>query len=444
MGSVCTGWVDCTPRRPPIRFYNGDLPGLPDPRVSVMSTIQTTQLDCGAVCLVEPIPNVSSVALNFLVPAGSATDRPESDGVAAILSELIFRGAGGLSSRAHSDALDRLGVLRSSQVGVYHLRLTATFLGDRLDEALPLLIAMLRRPALPADALEAVRSLCLQSLDSLDDDPQHMVMLRLHQRHLAEPFNRHGYGCREVLERCSIETLREAWEARCRPGGSIVAAAGAVEPAALARGLDRLLAGWTGGTPSPVELRPPSRGRFHIEKDTAQMHIGLACDAPREAEASSTLERLAVGVLSGGTSARLFTEVRQKRSLCYSVGAAYHGGRDHGLVSLYAGTTPDRAAETLDVCRAEVERLGQGVRPEELSRAAIGLKSHLIMQGESTAARAAAIANDHFRLGRARTLDEISGLIDAVGIEKLNAYLTTRCFGEFTVATVGPRPPKAD
>ncbi len=403
-----------------------------------MSDIVTTQLDGGAVLVVEPIASVASAALTWRVPVGSATDPPDGDGLAAMLTELIFRGAGGLDSKGHSDALDRVGVQRSDAVLTHHLRLSAALLGNRVAEALPLIAAMVTAPDLAGDALEAVRSLCLQSLDSLDDDPQHLVMIRLREHHLAPPFNRHGYGSREVLERCSIEVLRQSWADRCRPEGTIVAAAGAVDPAALSRQLNELLAGWSGRPTSPQELGPPQRGRVHISQDTAQMHIGIAYDAPREAEPDARLERLAIGVLSGGTSARLFTEVRQKRSLCYSVGASYHAGRDRGLVALYAGTTPQRAQETLDVCMAEIERLREGVARDEFDRASIGLKSHLIMQGESTAARASAIGYDHFRLGRTRTLDDLARRIDAITLDELNAYLAGREFGEFTVATIGP------
>ena len=47
-----------------------------------------------------------------------------------------------------------------------------------------------------------------------------------------------------------------------------------------------------------------------------------------------------MGVLSGGMSTRLFTEVREKRGLCYSVHASYHTLLDRGAVFCYAGTAP--------------------------------------------------------------------------------------------------------
>jgi predicted Zn-dependent peptidase len=400
--------------------------------------ITASTLDCGMTLVVEPIENVRSVALHWLLPLGAATDPPEGDGQAALLSELIFRGAGGLGSRQHSDAFDRVGVRRSSDVGTYHLRLHATLLGQRLSEALPLIAAMVREPAMPEDALDPVRNLCLQSLDGLHDDPQHLVMLRVRERHVPPPFGRHGYGQREVLEREAIEGLRAAWGSRCTPRGSILGVAGAVDALALARTLNELLRGWTGEHADPVELSTAERGTVHVPQETAQVHLAVAYDAPAEGEETSMLERLATRVLSGGTSGRLYTEVRQKRSLCYSVGASYRGGKNRGMVSLYAGTTPDRAQQTLDVCLGEIERLREGAAADELARAATRLKAHLIMSGESTGSRAAAIAHDRFRLGRARTLEDIAAQVDAVTLDDLNAYLRDRDFGEFTIASIGP------
>lgn len=405
-----------------------------------MAQITTTTLDSGLALMVERIPNVASAALTWLAPLGSAGDPPQGDGIAAMLSEMIFRGAGGLSSREHSDALDRLGVQRDSRVMPHHLHASFTLLGARLGDALPLIAAMMHQPALPEEALEPVRSLCLQAIDSLEDDPQHLAMLRLRERHVAAPLNRHGYGQRDTIEKLRIDDLRQAWQQRNRPGGTIIAAAGAVDAAELARRLNELLRGWSGATSLPRAQQPPQRGVLHLEQPTQQVHIGLAWDAPPAGHADTMRERLGISVLSGASSARLFTEVRQKRSLCYSIDASYSAGKETGAVMMYAGTTPERAQETLDVAVAEVHRLGAGAQREEFDRAVIGLKSSLVMQGESTGARAAALASDYFRLGRARSLEEIAAEVDAVSFEALNDYLAQRELGELTLASIGPRP----
>ncbi len=404
-----------------------------------MSRIVSIGLDCGIPLLVERIDSVASLAMNWLVPAGSATDPDQLIGASTLLSEYIFRGAGELSSRELSDTFDRLGVRRSGHVGTHHLQLSATMLGDKRERALPVLVSLILNPQLPEEALTSIRSLCLQSLDSLSDDPQHQVMLELRRRHRPAPFNRNGYGERSVLEEATLQQLQEVRRSQFRPGGSIIAAAGHVDPHELAAQFNTLFSGFTGDVIEPQYQQEPLGGYEPIEQETAQVHIGLAYGAPAEPDPNSTLEHLATSVLSGGTSGRLFTEVRQRRSLCYSVGASYSGARDDGVVSVYAGTTPERAQETLDVTVEQIHRMNEGATATEFDRAITKLKSRLVMQGESTQARAAALGQDQFRLGHARSLKDRVDAIEKISLDQLNSYLAERQFGPFTIASIGPQ-----
>jgi len=147
----------------------------------------------------------------------------------------------------------------------------------------------------------------------------------------------------------------------------------------------------------------------------------------------------AVGVLSGGMSARLFTEVRERRGLCYSVYATYHTLRDLGGVFCYAGTSAERAQETLDVTVAELLRLAQGVEAHELDRLKARIKSALIMQQESSSARSSAIGRDWYHLGRVRNLEELGRLVDELTWRTISEYLADNPPHDFTIVTLGPR-----
>src|SRR5688572_32560932 len=120
-----------------------------------MSHIMTLELDCGLTLVAEPMTSggVASAALNWLLPVGAATDPPQADGYAALLNEMLLRGAGDRDARQHSDALDRLGVQRSVDVQTHHMRIDAVMLGQRLHDALPLITDMVQAPAFPAEAL---------------------------------------------------------------------------------------------------------------------------------------------------------------------------------------------------------------------------------------------------------------------------------------------------
>ncbi|MFN8816145.1 MAG: M16 family metallopeptidase [bacterium] len=409
-----------------------------------MPEIVTRTLACGLPLLVEPSTAVRSAAVSWLLPAGTAMDPADQLGRSAMFAELLFRGAGSLDSKAQADALDRLGLGRGCEVGGVFLRLAATMIADRVHEALHLLADMALRPRFDDAAIEPTRQLCMQAVAGLNDEPAERAANILLQRHNPAPLNRAGVGTEEGLANVTADSLRAGWAQCVRPGGSILAVAGNVDPDAVAATLDAALAGWSGAAAIPPVTPSPTAGTLHHQHDLSnQVHIYLAHHAPAEPHPDSLLEKLVTGVLSAGSSSRLFTEVREKRGLCYSVSAGYGGDKSFGKVTAYVGTTPEKAQQSLDVLLAELRKLEQGrgiIAPDEFDRTMTGVRTRLVFAGESTSARAAALTADYHRLGRGRTLADIAREYAAVSLADLNAYVQRRRIGAPTVVTLGPSP----
>jgi len=403
-------------------------------------------LDCGAAFVTEPMSGAQSAAITILIPSGVARDRDDRPGLAAMWSELLFRGAGDLDSRQHADALDTLGVQSGGGAETYFQRLSFTMLGARVHDALPLITDMILKPRCDAGSIEPVRDLSIQAIQALNDDPQERVMRSLKSHHAPSPLNRSSLGTIEGLRAITRDDLLASWRQDARPEGAIIAAAGSIDPDAIAGRLNELLAGWS-GAPSPIATDAHAdRGLHHETDDTNQAQIAIAHDGPSAADPGFALERVATAVLSGGMSGRLFTEVRERRSLCYSVYASYAAERDFGRTVAYVGTTPDKADEAASVLLGELRRINTAegaITQSELDRATVGLKSRVVMSGESTSNRAMAIARDIHRLDRPRSLEQIIEEIDAVTLPRLNEYCSSRSLGEITCCTIGPAPVQA-
>ena len=393
----------------------------------------------GLTLLVEKMPGVQSAAMTFMLDAGASTDPVDRGGSATVLSDLVLRGAGERDNRTLTAYLDSLGLQRSSSVGVHHSRFGCAALAENVLTALPTYADIVRRPHMPEDGFDAARELALQSLAGLDDDPRQKLMVKLREWFFPSPFGRNTMGEKDQLEKLTIDAAKTDWKRRYRARGSILALAGNLEFERVKDLVNSSLGDWQGGEAINIQQTPPPGNFRHEPQQSEQTHIGIAYPSLPETHADYYTLRLAMEVLSGGMSGRLFTEIREKRGLVYNVWAGYSSLKGLGAITGYAGTSNDRAQSTLDTFIAELYRLQEGVTADELSRAKTGLKASTIMSGESTGARAGTIAHDYFMRGRIRTLDEIKAAIDGVSLEQVNAFLKSNAPGPFTVVIVGPK-----
>lgn len=393
----------------------------------------------GLVVVTEPMSGVESAALRWLVPAGAVSEDIHNLGCSSVCAEMLMRGAGKLDSKSQANAFDRVGALRDLSNSIRYINLSTSLIGNRLTDALPLIADIIRCPLLSEDSFTPARELALQAVASLADDPHQRTALAARKRHLPAPYNRDTMGTQEGIESLTHDGLVSWWNTHAKPTGSVISIAGNFDHQRAIEDIESLTSEWTGRVDQPISTDVPTRGYAHIIDESNQVQIMIVHDGPNITHADNMLEKLTIAVLSGGMSGRLFTEVREKRGLCYSVSAAYRADKDRGVVTNYVGTTPERAQESLDVLMSEINRIGEGnVTQEELDRAKTGFKSKLIFSGESTGARASAIAADMLNLGRARTLDEILNKVHSVSLEELNAYLIRRDIGKVTIQTLGP------
>ena len=336
----------------------------------------------GLVLLAEQMHGVRSAAFTLLLPAGAAYDPPELEGTAAMLVDLVTRGAGPRDSRQITTDLDNLGLQRGEGVETKHCSMAAATLSSNLLPALEIYADIVRRPHLPEAEVEPVRALALQELQSLEDEPRQKILVELRRRFFPYPLGRPTMGTREGVERVTHQMLAEHHARVFRPEGAIIGVAGDVNWDELCRGVERLFGDWEAPAPSLVlEEKAAGPQIDHVMQSTTQTQIGLAFRSVPYRDPEYFNAQGAVTLLSGGSSSRLFTEVREKRALCYAVFASYHSTKDMGSIVGYAGTTNERAQETLEVTLAEIERLAEDISQGEVARAKAGLKASLIMQG---------------------------------------------------------------
>lgn len=406
--------------------------------------IEIHSLSNGLTIITEKMFAVRSAALTFSIPAGGCYEPSGKNGTAALLSDLMLRGAGDHDSRALSIAFDNLGVQYHISPGWHQLTFSAATIGHRLPETLSLVADVFLRPHLNQDSFEMCRTGREQTLLSIEDEPRQKLMIELRKRCYDSPGNRPVDGSLEDLPGITHEGVRSHFQKCSVPSGAILGIAGDIDPAQIVSLCKELFGDWSGVAPEVSKGSETQSTGEHIDHDSTQTQIGIAYPAVPYRDPDYYRAWTAVNILSGGMSSRLFTKVREERGLCYAIGASLSTLKDEARVLCYAGTTNDRAQETLDVTIDELRKIDQDITASELQRCQVRAKSALIMQEDSTMSRASSLVRDWFHLNRVTTLEEVREKIESIRIEDVVDYVQKHPAKELQVLTIGPEPLKVN
>ncbi|XZE55451.1 M16 family metallopeptidase [Planctomycetaceae bacterium SH139] len=399
-------------------------------------------LPCGLTLLGQTMPWLRSASFALVLPAGTQFEPADRYGLASIVCEMVQRGAGPHSSRDVVNLSDNLGMERSASVTTAHTVFGGSMPAESLFPALDLYTEVVRRPHIPANQLEDARNVSLQELRASEDEPVQRVMMRLKELQYGLPLGHSPLGNAAGIASIDSQHVREFYEGFYRPSGAILSVAGKFDWDALVEHAHELFAGWPAGKIGEPPQAAGQAGYEHITHPSQQTHIGFAFPTLPYEHANYFTLRAALGVLSDGMSSRLFDRVREQRGLCYTISAGTHSLRGTGAVFGYAGTTPERAQETLDVTWQEIRQLGDTVELDELERFKVRIQSNLVMQQESSASRASSMATDWYYLGRVLQPAEIEAQVDAVTPARIAELWSQLDLAAQRIVTFGPEPLK--
>ncbi|MBI3789582.1 MAG: insulinase family protein [Gemmatimonadetes bacterium] len=399
------------------------LPARPRAVVARGATAGVARFEAGHVpILVRRRPGAPLVNLTCGVLGGALDETAANAGVTTLMARALVRGTMRRDANAVARAAEELGGSIAPSLGADSAGWTFSVPAPRLDDALALFAEVVTMPAFRSDAVEMERAAHLAELAAQRDDMYAWpVRLAFDAAWAGHPYGRSVLGTAESVQGISPEALAAWHDARVRAGSVVLAVAGDVEPERVAAAMAGAF-GALRGAPRPSFARPtwPALRSERIEeRDKAQTALALAYPGPGRREAQRFPGAL-LGVIASGLGGRFFDELRDKRSLAYTVAASPRERLLGGAFVAYIATAPAREQEAHDALLAEFARLRrEPVTDDELARArAYALGSHAIRQQSGAAVLADAV--DAWLLGEGlEELDDWEARIRAVTPEAI-------------------------
>ena len=358
------------------------------------------ELPSGAVLLLKEERAVPLVALRAVWPGGVRVETPATSGLSLLLARLASKGTQQRGAEELARAMEAMGGSVGGNAGRNSFGLRAELLSRNLADGLDLFAECIQQARLAPEEVERERKLQLDQLRTRDDNPAG-VAFQLFQQTL---WREHPYRLDVLGSEASLATMDPQLLARERArlypaDRPILSVVGDVEPEEVRR-LLRARFG-EGGRPRPLPAAAPAaearqRGpRAALRTlDKAQAHLVVGFPGARLEDT----ERWPLEVLSAilsGQGGRLFLELRDKKSLAYSVSSFSMEGVDPGYFGVYIGCGPAKVGEALDGIRAELLRTRESApTAAELDRARTHLIGTHAIGLQRNSARAAVYAFD--------------------------------------------------
>jgi predicted Zn-dependent peptidase len=420
-----------------------------DPGGSVVSQVRRTVLPGGLRVVTETMPGVRSATVGAWVGVGSRDESPTLSGASHFLEHLLFKGTPTRSAMDISVALDTVGgefnAFTAKEYTCFHARV--------LDQDLPLAVDvlgdMVTTSLMTAADVEAEREVILDEIAMHDDDPDDVVHnLFAEKAWGGTPLGRPIAGTVASIEALSQDRIKHYYRTRYRPENIVVAAAGNVDHTSVVRMVEEAFGRADFLADTSVLPLPPRRGEgarrtaageITLARPFEQVNLVLGVNGLVRTDDRRYALGVLNAVLGGGTSSRLFQEVRERRGLAYSVYSFASHYADTGMFGVGVGCLPARSGDVLDVVRSEMQLLAQdGLSPEELERGKGQLRGGLVLSMEDSGTRMSRIAKAELLYDELPGIDDVIGRIDAVTVEEVQ-LLAKELFGQpETLAVVGP------
>ncbi|MCL4208376.1 insulinase family protein [Patescibacteria group bacterium] len=342
---------------------------------------QLHQLKSGLTVITIPMPSVQSLTVMALANTGSRYEQPSQYGIAHFFEHIVFKGTAKYpEAQDLAQAVDSVGAnfnaFTSKEYTGYYVQVAS----KHFDLALDVVSDMLLTPQLRQEDIDREKGVIIEEMNMYADMPASDIGDRFEEMAFSGNGLSHKIvGTKDTVNSITTQNFSDFLQTWYGLNNLVVVVAGDASVVGKAQTLTQIeqMFSKTGNKQSEISherlnsILAEDKAIF-VNKKTEQSHFTFGWPSIERLSARRHTLTLLSSIIGGNMSSRLFSEVREKRGLCYYVHSdltQYHEG---GLFGGSAGVDPSRVEEAIKVSLDEFRLLASGekkVTAEELKRA---------------------------------------------------------------------------
>ena len=400
---------------------------------------------------------VKSVFSLVLANTGARYEEVKNYGIAHFFEHMVFKGTQRYpTAKDIAVRIDGLGAEFNAFTGDEYTGYYIKAASRHVDIAWEMLSEMLLQPILAEEEIEKERGVILEERRMYIDNPQSHISNKFSEMFYKGSGLEHNIvGNEQTIKNIGKKDLERFLSKWYELSNLLLVVAGDKHILNNSNFLGRIDQFFSVNSKIKRETAPAREkylekdfkygDKLHIEyRETQQAHFVLGWPGLKISDDRRFAATLLRVILGGNMSSRLFTEVREKRGLCYYVGATMENNLDSGCFGARAGVNLDKIEEALEATMAEFGKItegAEGITEEELTRAKEFVTGQTILGMESLDGVAEGMGFDYLLRGEILTPQEKLAKLAMVKKEEV-VGLARELFkrGEMRLAVIGPYP----
>jgi predicted Zn-dependent peptidase len=404
-------------------------------------------LDNGLRLVTAAMPHTRSVSIGFFIGAGSRYETDEQAGISHFIEHLCFRGTSKRPTAAEvSLVVEGVGGILNAgtdkELTVYWCKVAQPHFALALD----VLVDMLLNSRFAPTDIEKERQVIIEEINMCLDSPSQRVAMLIDEiLWPGHPLGRDIAGSKESVAAATRDMMLDYLARQYQPGNTVLAVAGDIQHREVVNMVGQATTSWANRQPQPAPLAYQEKlaRRVLVEnRDTEQSHLCLALPGLSITHPDRFKLDLLNVILGEGMSSRLFTEIRDKLGLAYSIQSYAEHFLDTGSITISAGVDTGNLPVAIGAILGELSRLRETTPESELTKAKELSKGRLLLRLEDSRSVAGWMGGQEILTGSILSVDEVISIVDAITAEELQRLAEELLIGEqLRLAVVGPVPP---
>ncbi len=305
------------------------------------------------------------VSVAFAVKAGGINEKTEEKGISHYIEHMLYKGTSKRNVKQISEEIERRGGelngFTSEEIVAYWCKIPS----KHIDVALDVLGDMVLDPLFDEKELEKERKVIFEEIKMYKDNPRLHVFDEIHSCLYGGTLAMPLAGTKETMNSITKHKIVEKFKELYTPNNMVLCVVGDAKMKTLVDYAEKHFGKEKGKVPE-IKFDRKNQIKTEERKGIDQANMVFAFHAPNGSDDLSYASVCLINLMAGGMSSRLFSEIREKRNLAYSVKGEAEIGKRFSYCSIYIGTMKENTEQVHKLILEEFEQVSKTLTSEEL------------------------------------------------------------------------------